>query len=251
MARRLRHQPTRARELTPSMADVLVIAADPAVHAQLRRLIESWQFGYAEAETEALANLKVRDRALDLVLVDLDLPDVDGFTLIRRLRTWTPCPILALSSCTAEDGKVAIAALNAGADDYLSKPFDAEELLARMRAALRRSCRAAEATLDVLTMGGVRLDLAHRSARDRRGEIHLTRLEYRVLECLARQSGFVVPHARLVEEIWGPAHEGDTQSLRVCIKNLRRKLEQDPHRPRFLTTELGIGYRLRARQRSA
>ncbi len=243
MARRLPHVPT-TRPPTLSMADVLVIAADRAVRAHLRELIQSWHFGYAEAATGALAILELRGRALDLVLVDLDLPDLDGFTLIRRLRSWTPCPIIALSACIAEDGK--IAALNTGADDYLSKPFSAGELLARMRAVLRRSSRAAEAISDLLTVGDVRLDLARRSARDRRGEIHLTRLEYRVLECLARQSGFVVPHARLVEEIWGPAHEGDTQSLRVCIKNLRKKLERDPHRPRYLTTELGIGYRLHA-----
>jgi two-component system, OmpR family, KDP operon response regulator KdpE len=120
-----------------------------------------------------------------------------------------------------------------------------------MRAALRRSTRAANATARVLTAGDVCVDLARRSAYNRHREIHLTRLEYRVLECLARQSGFVVPHARLVEEIWGPGHPGDTQSLRVCIRNLRKKLERDPHRPRFLTTELGVGYRLREKRPAA
>jgi two-component system, OmpR family, KDP operon response regulator KdpE len=219
------------------------------VRARLRALIESWRFDYVEAATGALAILEARGRAFDLVLVDLDLADRDGSTLIRRLRSSTPCPIMVISACAAEHGK--IAALNAGADDYLSKPFSAQELRARLRAVLRRSCRAAEATYGVLTMGDVRVDLARRSARDRRGWIHLTRLEYRVLECLARQSGFIVPHARLVEEIWGPGHKGDTQSLRVCISNLRKKLERDPRRPRFLTTEPGIGYRLRLHTRSS
>lgn len=137
-----------------------------------------------------------------------------------------------------------VADLDEGADDYLSEPFSPQELHARMRAVLRRSYRAVQATAGVLMVGQVRLDLARRWAHNPRGEVHLTRMEYRVLECLARQSGFVVSHARLVEEIWGPSHQGDTRSLRVCIKNLRRKLERNPHRPRLLTTELGIGYRL-------
>ncbi len=249
VARTFPGEPATARLLRPSMADVLLAAADPVVRAHLRELIQSWRCGYVEAATAVLAIRQVRSRPFDLVLVDLDLPGLDGLTLIRRLRISTPCPIIVLSTCAGEDGK--ITALDAGADDYLSKPFSSQELLARMRAALRRSSRAAQSTTDVLTMGNVRLDLMRRSASDGRGEIHLTRLEYRVLECLARQPGFVVPHARLVGEIWGPGHEGDTRSLRVCIKNLRRKLERNPRRPRFLTTEPGVGYRLCLKSRSS
>ncbi len=230
------------------MAEVLIVAAHSDVRAHLRELSESWHFGCVEAATSALAILEARGHALDLVLVELDLPDLDPLTLIRRLRSSTPCPIIAFSGSGVEDAK--ITALDAGADDYLSRPFNAQELRARIRAVLRRSCRAAESTSRVLTVGDVRLDFARHSARDRRGDVHLTRLEYRLLECLARQLGAVVPHARLVEEIWGPGHDGDTQSLRVCIKNLRRKLERDPHRPRFLTTHSGIGYRLRVHPRS-
>lgn len=227
---------------------VIVVAVDPSMRGELQVLIESGRFGYVEAATAALAIVEVQTRKPDLVLVDLDRTGTDGLTLIRRIRSLTSRPIIVLSGRRPEQER--IAALNAGADDCVSKPLSEDELLARMRAVLRRSNRAAETEVDVLAVGDVRLDLSRRSARGRQGEIHLTPLEYRVLACLARQSGFVVPHDRLVDEIWGPTHEGDTQSLRVCIRNLRKKLEREPHRPRFLTTELGIGYRLRANDSS-
>jgi two-component system, OmpR family, KDP operon response regulator KdpE len=227
---------------------VLVVAIDPSMGGELRTLIESGRFGYVEAATAALAILEVQIRKPNLVLVDLDRTGTDRLRLIRRIRSLSSRPIIVLSGHRPAQEK--IAALNAGADDCVSKPLSAEELLARMRAVLRRSKRAAETEAHVLAVGDIRLDLSRRWARGRHGEIHLTPLEYRVLECLARQSGFVVPHDRLVDEIWGPTHEGDTRSLRVCIRNLRKKLEHEPHRPRFLTTELGIGYRLRANDAS-
>jgi two-component system, OmpR family, KDP operon response regulator KdpE len=137
-----------------------------------------------------------------------------------------------------------IAALDAGADDYVTKPFSTPELLARLRAALRRDVRGA-APAALLAFGPLRVDLARREARGADGEVHLTPLEYRVLACLARHLGSIVMQRQLIREVWGPGREDDSRSLRVCIKNLRSKLEPDPREPRYLITETGLGYRLR------
>jgi two-component system KDP operon response regulator KdpE len=175
------------------------------------------------------------------MLVDLGLPDRDGVDLIRAVRAWSPLPIVVLSARTFEAQK--IAALDAGADDYVTKPFSAPELLARVRAALRRHVRAgAAATLEI---GDAEVDLERRAARAGDREVHLTPLEYRVLEVLARRAGSIVRTAQLLREAWGPGKSGDTRSLRVCMKNLREKLEPEPGRPRYLVTEIGLGYRLK------
>ena len=176
-------------------------------------------------------------------LVDLGLPDGDGLKVIRKVRAWSPVPVIVLSARTMEEQK--IAALDAGADDYVTKPFSAPELLARVRAALRRNVRGAEQS-SVLRLSDIEVDLAKRETHGPQGEVHLTPLEYRVLECLARHLGSIVVQNQLVREVWGPERLGDTRSLRVCMKNLRHKLEPDPRKPRYLITEAGLGYRLRA-----
>ncbi|EQD33601.1 two component transcriptional regulator, winged helix family, partial [mine drainage metagenome] len=170
-------------------------------------------------------------------------PDGDGIAIIRRVRAWSPMPIVVLSARTQEEQKVA--ALDAGADDYVTKPFSARELLARVRAALRRNVRGSEQT-GALNLGSLQIDLEKREARGAAGEIHLTPLEYRVIECLARHLGAIITQAQLIREVWGPERLGDSRGLRVCIMNLRGKIEPDPRKPRYLVTEAGLGYRLRS-----
>jgi len=228
--------------MTQAMHQILVVEDDPAIRGVLRALLESEHFRFIEAETAARAEIEARAHKPDLMLVDLGLPDRDGLTVIRQVRSWSPLPIIVLSARAQEEQK--IAAFDAGADDYVTKPFSAGELTARVRAALRRNVRGAEPS-ELLRLAAVRVDLARRSASGPAGDVHLTPLEYRVLECLARHAGFVVTQTQLVREVWGPHQLGDTRGLRVCMKNLRAKLEPEPSRPRYLITEAGLGYRLR------
>jgi len=228
--------------VTQAMHRVLVVEDEPDIRSVLRTLLQTAQFRVVEAENAARAEIETRSHKPDLLLVDLGLPDGDGITLIRRLRTWSPVPVIVLSARAREEDKVA--ALEAGADDYVTKPFGAPELLARVRAALRRAARAGEGTAP-LRLGALQVDLARREVRGGAPELRLTPLEYRVLETLARDAGLIVRQERLLREVWGPGHAGDTRALRACIMNLRGKIEPDPHRPRFLVTEPGLGYRLR------
>jgi two-component system KDP operon response regulator KdpE len=225
------------------MHQILVIEDEPGIRAVLRVLLEEENYRVIEAGSAERGEIEARSHKPDLLLIDLGLPDEDGVSLISRLREWSPVPIVVLSARTMESQKVA--ALDAGADDYVTKPFGATELLARVRAGLRRSTRGAE-SLPELVLGRTQVDLARRTASGLAGPIHLTPLEYRVLECLARQSGMIVTSRQLLREAWGPDRVGDSGALRVCIKGLRDKLEPEPRRPRFLVTEAGIGYRLRA-----
>lgn len=228
--------------MTQAMHRILVIEDDPGIRDVLRVLLHAEHYRVIEAGTAGRAQIEARSHRPDLLLVDLGLPDGEGLKVIAGVRSWSSVPIIVLSARTMEAQK--IAALDAGADDYVTKPFSAPELVARVRAALRRGARSS-GQLPVLELGGTKIDLVRREARAARGELHLTPLEYRVLECLARQAGMIVTAKQLMREVWGPDRLDDTRSLRACLKNLRQKLEPDPSRPRFIVTETGLGYRLR------
>lgn len=227
--------------MTQAQHQVLVVEDEPDIRGILRTLLRTAGYRVAEAETAARAVVEARSHKPDLLLVDLGLPDADGLKVVRAVREWSPVPIVVLSARTMEAQK--IEALDAGADDYVTKPFSAPELLARVRAALRRNVRSAEQS-PTIQIGEITIDLARRQASAPSGEIHFTPLEYRVLESLARQSGMIVTQRQLIREAWGPDKQGDSRSLRVSIKNLRQKLEPDPTRPQYLLTEAGVGYRL-------
>lgn len=229
--------------MTQAMHRILVVEDDDGIRHVVRSLLEAEKYRVVEVTTAARAGIEARAHKPDLLLVDLGLPDGDGVEVIRTVRAWSPVPIIVLSARTMEAQK--ITALDAGADDYITKPFSAAELLARVRAALRRNVKGAENT-GLLKVGTVAIDLARREAHDADGPVHLTPLEYRVLECLARSSGMIVRPDQLISEVWGPRRPPDTRSLRVCVRNLRAKLEPDPRRPRYLLTEAGLGYRFRA-----
>ncbi len=227
--------------MTDAMFRVLVVEDDADIRTVLRTLLESAGFRAEVAGTAARALLEARANRPDAVLVDLGLPDRDGQQLIRDIRAFATIPIIVLSARSAEQEK--IAALDNGADDYVTKPFNAGELLARLRAALRRSVRNAEHPQTVAA-GRLVVDLAQRQAHEGGEAVHLTPLEFRLLECLVRNLGLVVTQEQVIREVWGPDRLDDTRRLRSYIKMLRQKLEPDPSRPRFLLTEIGVGYRL-------
>ena len=182
------------------------------------------------------------NRKVDLFIIDLGLPDGDGYQLITSLRRWTQRPIIVLSARSQEMQKVA--ALDAGADDYLAKPFGVAELHARLRVALRNAARSAASGTTSITLGDVVIDLAAKSIRRGVDPIQLTATQWRLLEALARHTGRVVTSATLLREVWGPGHERQGHYLRIYVHHLRQKLEADPTRPVFLLNETGIGYRL-------
>jgi two-component system KDP operon response regulator KdpE len=227
--------------MTQAQHRVLVVEDEPDIRAVLRTLLHTANYRTIEAETAARGEFEARSHKPDLLIVDLGLPDADGLSLIRGVRQWSPVPILVLSARTMEEQK--IAALDAGADDYVTKPFSAPELLARARSALRRNARGTEQT-SVLHLGEVTIDLGQRTVTTGKGEGRFTPMEFRVMETLARQAGMIVTQHQLMREVWGPDRESDTRSLRVFIRNIRLKIEPDPARPRYLLTEAGVGYRL-------
>ncbi len=227
--------------MTQSTHQILIIEDEPAFRNVLRVLLGVQGYKVIEAETGARGAMEARNHKPDLLLVDLGLPDRDGLMVIRDVRSWSPVPIIVLSARTMEEQK--ILALDAGADDYITKPFSAPDLLARVRAALRRgACGAQQGP--ILRFGPIRVDLAARRTRGPNGDIHLTPVEYQLLECLARNAGMVVRQNQLLREVWGPGRTDDARSLRVFIRSLRTKLEPDAPRPRYLLTETGVGYRL-------
>ncbi len=227
--------------MTDSMFRVLVVEDDAGIRRMVRTLLEAGGYRVTLAENADRGLREARAHRPDLAIVDLGLPDRDGVALIRQIREFSQLPILVLSARTEEPEKVA--ALDAGADDYVVKPFAAAELLARLRAALRRSVAGGERPAEV-RVGALTLDLSTRTATGAQGPVHLTPLEFRLIECLVRHRGRVVTQEALMQEVWGPGREGDMRSLRAYVKQLRQKIEADPARPRVLVTEFGVGYRL-------
>ena len=223
-------------------AQILVVEDETTIRQLLRTTLEAEGYGVHEAATAREGETLAGNRRIDLFLIDLGLPDGDGTALIRRLRSWTQRPVIVLSARSLESQKVE--ALDAGADDYVSKPFGVAELHARLRVALRHAARTAPAGLSTLQLGPVSVDLAAKSVVRDGERVRVTATQWRLLEVLARHAGRVVTSRQLLREVWGPAHAEQGHYLRIYVRQLRQHLEQDPSSPRFLITETGIGYRL-------
>lgn len=222
---------------------ILVIDDEPQIRRFLRVSLGAQGFDIVEAENGQEGLLKASADRPDLVILDLGLPDMDGMVVLRQLREWSRLPILILSVRGRETDKVA--ALDAGADDYLTKPFGLAELTARIRAALRHQLQAT-APEPVFESGSLRVDLARRLVSVDGREIKLTPTEYDLLRILVTQAGKVVTHQHLLREVWGPASADQTHYVRIYIGQLRQKIEPDPSQPRYVITEPGVGYRLRS-----
>jgi two-component system KDP operon response regulator KdpE len=228
--------------MTNASRAILVVEDEPQLRRVLRTLLELEKFRVIEAENAERGVVEARSHKPDLLIVDLGLPDRDGMSVIHDVRAWARVPIIVLSARTEE--AAVVAALDAGADDYVTKPFGARELMARVQVALRRSASAGAAG-STLIVGSWQIDLKARTVRDDSGsELHLTPTEFRLLEVLAEHLGLVVTHRTLLQQVWGPGSTQQTHYLRVFMKQLRSKLEPNPARPDWLLTETGVGYRL-------
>ena len=221
---------------------IVAIEDDPQIRRFLRTGLESHGFQIHEADTGKLGLIEAANRKPDLVILDLGLPDMDGVEVVKKLREWSALPVIVLSARAAETDKVA--ALDAGADDYLTKPFGLGELLARIRVALRHASRTAQEKGGVFAVASLKVDLPHRRVYREGNEVHLTPIEYRLLTLLASNSGKVLTHRQILREVWGPAYVEHEHYARIYMGHLRRKLEADPAQPRFLLTETAVGYRL-------
>jgi len=223
---------------------VLVVEDEPQLMRFLRATLPAHGYRMVEATTGAEALIEASTRGPDLLLLDLGLPDLDGVEVTRRIRQWSALPVVVISARGQERDKVE--ALDAGADDYLTKPFGTDELLARMRVALRHSSRTSDGAGETLVESGeLRIDLGARLVFRKGEEVRLTRTEYRLVAALAQHAGRVLTHRQLLREVWGPGATSETHYLRVYMAQLRHKLEDDPARPRHLLTETGVGYRLK------
>jgi len=221
---------------------ILVVEDEPEIRRFLRVSLVGHDYRFLEAETGREGIRFAAEQQPDLVILDLGLPDVDGLEVIQQIRSWSHMPIVVLSARGQERDK--IAALDHGADDYLTKPFGVGELLARIRVALRHAAGDGEAGEPEFSTGELLIDRAARRVTVGDQEVHLTPNEYRLLTVLAKHAGKVVTHRQLLKEVWGPDSVFETHYLRVYLAQLRRKIEADPARPRYLLTEPGVGYRL-------
>ena len=222
---------------------VLVVEDEQQMRRFLRASLGSHGFRLVEAGTAREAVALATSHNPELILLDLGLPDGDGIALTRELREWSRTPIVVISARGREADKVE--ALDAGADDYLTKPFGVSELLARMRVALRHAAQVRGSEAPVVEIGPLKVDLGRRQVTLEGAEVRLTPIEFKLLRLLAQNAGRVLTHRQILAEVWGPGHAEQTHYLRVYMAQLRRKIEVDAARPRFLVTEPGVGYRLR------
>ena len=222
---------------------VLVVEDEVPMRRFLRSALSAQGFRVLEATTMREAEQIVTGNPPAAILLDLGLPDGDGMDLLRRVRGWSTIPIIVLSARDGENDKVT--ALDAGADDYLTKPFGTSELVARIRVALRHARSQAQPNDAVVAVGPIRIDGARHEVTVDGAAVHLTPIEFRLLSFLARHAGKVLTHRQLLQEVWGPLNAHHGEYLRVHMAALRRKIEENPARPRWLTTEAGVGYRLR------
>ena len=222
---------------------IVLIEDEKQIRRFLRMTLEAEGLRVHEAETGKQGLNEVRAHQPDMVILDLGLSDMDGIEVIRQLRSWTRLPILVLSARSEEAQKVN--ALDAGADDYLTKPFGAPELMARIRAHLRKREHGGSVAIEsVFRFGEVTIDFLHRRVTRQDQVVHLTPIEYRLLTTLVRNAGKVLTHTQLLREVWGPGHAERSHYLRIYMGHLRQKLESDPARPSHIFTETGVGYRL-------
>ncbi|MEO8486286.1 MAG: response regulator [Betaproteobacteria bacterium] len=225
-------------DLSPT---ILLVEDEPEIRRFLRTSLSSEGYRIVESASGSRGAVDAATHKPDLAIVDLGLPDMDGVAVIRRIRAWSPMPIIVLSARVHERGK--LEAFEAGADDYVTKPFGIGELVARIRVALRHAMRSRDGEQTIVLDDGS-IDLEKRIARRGGAPVRLTPLEFRLVAVLAKHMGMVVTHRQLLREVWGPTHELDTHYLRIYIKQLRDKFEPDPAQPRHFLTELGVGYRL-------
>ncbi|CAM5796146.1 two-component system response regulator KdpE [Rhizobacter fulvus] len=228
--------------MNPSRPVAVIVEDEPQIRRFVRAALEAHDWQVFEADALGPGLSEAGTRRPDLIVLDLGLPDGDGVDFLRDLRAWSQVPVIVLSARTDEADK--IAALDAGADDYLTKPFGVGEMMARVRVALRRQRQGADASESTFVFGDVTVEFTTRRVRRGDNVVHLTPIEYRLLGVLIANAGRVLTHRTLLRETWGPAHGDRTHYLRVYMANLRQKLEADPARPRHLITETGVGYRL-------
>ncbi len=223
---------------------IVVIEDDPAIRQFLRTGLGTHGFKIFEAENGQRGIIEAGIRKPDFIILDLGLPDMDGVDVIKKIREWSAIPIIVLSARSNEQHK--IGALDAGADDYLTKPFGLGELLARIRVAMRHSFHnPSQSQNNIFVSGALKVDLLKRQVFTNEQEVHLTPIQYRLLSVLVKNAGKVLTHQYLLKEIWGPSHKDNSHYLRIYMSQLRQKLEIEPTQPQYLLTESGIGYRLK------
>lgn len=234
----------RSETARAANAQVLIVEDEPQMRKFVRIALTARGYRVIEAATAKEGIQQATAYTPDIVLLDLGLPDMDGIEVVRSIREWSQIPILVISARGQEDSKVE--ALDSGADDYLTKPFGASELLARIRVALRHAAMTRETASNIVKIGeDITIDLVRRLVVRKGEEIHLTPIEYKLLATLVKHAGMVLTHRHLLEQVWGPGNSERVEYLRVYMTQLRHKLEDEPAQPRFLRTELGVGYRLK------